>query len=113
MRNSITFSYYFANKNGRPVLPVHTLFKGEEKTYYLSYFRDCAFQVSMTPEGEGDCGSSNRIPAEVAANEEVLFAFATEALTRFGSNAYSDLRFSFTLEKSMQLIDFIRAVIKD
>ena len=109
----ITFGNVITNKFGSPVLPVNTVTRGNERTYYLMFFRGCMFQVAMSLDGEGDAGSSDQIPTVGMNNEAILFAFAIEALTRFGSNAYSDLRFSLNMEKNYQLADFIKLVINN
>lgn len=107
----ITFGEISKNKFGSPVLPVHTVTRGDERTYYLMFFRGCMFQVCMSINGEGDAGSTDVIPEFARENATILKAFAIEALTRFGSNNYSDIRFSLNFEKHLQLDEFVKAVI--
>ena len=108
----ITFGNVITNKYGKPVLPVNTVKNGEEVTYYLMWFRNCFFQVCATPEGEWDYGSSDEVAPFARKDLPIMKAFAIEALTKMGSNAYSDLRFSLNCEKQYQLVDYIRLVIK-
>lgn len=92
-------------------LPVKTLYHGKEAEYYLQLFRGKAFQVSATDEGELDCGCSNVIPEFVNTNPTIMYAFAIEALSNFGSCAYSDLRFSMNSSKRRLLEEFVKRTI--
>lgn len=110
--NIITFGEIATNKYNQPILPVYSMRDGHETTQYLLWFRKKSFQICATPEGEWDFGSSDIVPEPMQQNKAVMRAFAIEALTNFGSNSYSELRFSLNTKKNYQLDKFIQTVIE-
>lgn len=107
----ITFGKVEYNKYDKPILPVYSEKDGKETTQYLMWFRKSFFQVCATPEGEWDLGASEWVPESMHTNKAVMKAFAIEALMRFGSNNYSDIRYSTNFTKDIQIAEYIDLVI--